>query len=285
MDIVTSSSLPTGDSNLLLPREQFINALRESLLLHSQSSSTISNGNSGDNDDEGDVDFIKLILSDNNNKNMQEKKGEDNTSASTTSSILTNLKSMSGRLVKLKAGLRVQLNYRYTTNDQVKNYKYSELPDKIMKLIDSMSSGTNTAATSTSTRAGSNTNSSGNRGGGYKTAILYTKDLVYELSLKRGSHGKIRITNAHTASPSTAGDITSSSSSSASGDREDRMLSPTEIYTINTFVEILKRLIDRSYSTSRDNDDDNNNVLSSSSKYFPQNSIDRSFVSLIWVVA
>ena len=108
--------------------------------------------------------------------------------------------------------------------------------------------------------------------------------------------------NAHTASPSTGGDITSSSSS-GSGDRDELssvlpLLLPTEgsvggtdysslgqpvallshdndhntpidIYALNKFVEILKGLIDISYSIGSGDDDDNNNVRSSSSKRLP----------------
>ena len=46
------------------------------------------------------------------------------------------LKSLSGRYIKLKTGMKVQLTYRYKTNDQFKNYDFSQVGGIIQKALE-----------------------------------------------------------------------------------------------------------------------------------------------------
>lgn len=59
-------------------------------------------------------DFQKLFLSENKQINN-------------VGCAVEHLKSVSGRLIEIKAGLRVQLTYTYKTNDQTKNIPLDEI--------------------------------------------------------------------------------------------------------------------------------------------------------------
>jgi len=99
-----------------------------------------------------DRDLLKLFLTD----NKMIGNADDAT--------LFDLKSVSGKLVDIKAGFKLQLNYRYISNDKVKNYDIEEIESVIGELL-----------SNSAFRSGSLSTSSGD----------------YELKLKRGQ-GKYR---------------------------------------------------------------------------------------------
>ena len=157
-----------------------------------------------------------------------------------------NLKSVTARLVDIKAGQRIQLQYRYTDNDQVKNYPLDEASEKISELIES---------------------------GGFKKAVLTTKDTVSELNLKRGS-GKYREVKM-TASLSdniVVGSMAHDRKKNVLIDNSSPFLRALKITSdggrpvtgkadklrqIQKFVEILDQLIDRSGIGNKDSNDSN----------------------------
>ena len=204
------------EDNIIAPKVQFIDAVTTSLLTKPQ-------------------DFIKIILSD--RKTI--------TSTDQPATPLDNLKSVTARLVDIKAGTRLQLQYRYTDNDQVKNHPLDEASGKIGELIDQ---------------------------GGFKKAVLTTKDVVSELNLKRGS-GKYRELKASTTSL-TDNTITGSTAHDRKKnvpiDNTSPFLRALKITTdggrpvtgkadklrqIQKFVEILEQLIDRSGIVDADNNE------------------------------
>ena len=201
----THATTPSSETSNTSPKVQFVDAVATSLLTKPQ-------------------DFIKIVLSD--RKTI--------TSTDQAPSPLDNLKSVTARLVEIKAGTRIQLQYRYTDNDQAKNHPLDEASGKIGELIDQ---------------------------GGFKKAVLTTKEAVSELNLKRGS-GKYR-----ELKPSAS--LTDNIVGSSSHDRKKNVpidssspfLRALKITTdggrpvtgkadklrqIQNFVEILEQLIDRS---------------------------------------
>lgn len=98
--------------------------------------------------------FLKLVLTD--NKQILDSDNQK----------IKDVKLISARLVNLQIkGLRVQVTYKYTTNDQVKNYQLTEIVNEIETSLVS----------------------------GFRRAILTTSDAIYELNMKRGN-GKFRET-------------------------------------------------------------------------------------------
>ena len=69
--------------------------------------------------------FLKLVLTD----NKQILDSEDQK--------IKDVKLISARLVNLQAkGLRVQVTYKYITNDQVKNYQFTEIVEEIENYLE-----------------------------------------------------------------------------------------------------------------------------------------------------
>ena len=140
----------TVEATTLSPTLQLIDAVSRSLLINK--------------------DFHKLLFTD-MKLNTKLLPSDEVKISQEAKSNYTDLKSVSGRLVTLKSGLCVQFNYRYRTNDQVKNYPVTTggietLTGKIQELIDH----------------------------GFQKIMLQTTTEVYDLNLKRGSQGKFRVT-------------------------------------------------------------------------------------------
>lgn len=69
--------------------------------------------------------FLKLVLTD--NKQILDSENQK----------IKDVKLISARLVNLQAkGLRVQVTYKYITNDQVKNYQFSEIVEEIENYLE-----------------------------------------------------------------------------------------------------------------------------------------------------
>ena len=199
------------------PKVQFIDAVATSLLTKPQ-------------------DFVKIMLSD---------RKTITSAADQTPTPLDNLKSVTARLVDIKAGKRIQLQYRYTDNDQVKNHPLDEASGKIGELIEQ---------------------------GGFKKAVLTTIDTVSELNLKRGS-GKYREQQVSSSSltDNIAGSTAHDRKKNVPIDNSSPFLRALKITTdggrpvtgkadklrqIQKFVEILEQLIDRSDIVDKDNEKD-----------------------------
>ena len=113
--------------------------------------------------------FIETLMASLKTKNMQKLYLSENKQLLHDGSKIQNLKSVTGRLIEIKVGLRLQLVYRYTTNDKTKNLPLEEVDEAIRDLLAS----------------------------GFKKAAVTTSKETHELSLKR-SAGKLRvITNAN----------------------------------------------------------------------------------------
>ena len=196
---------PSLETSNTSPKVQFVDAVATSLLTKPQ-------------------DFVKIVLSDRKTISSTDQ----------ASSPLDNLKSVTARLVEIKAGTRIQLQYRYTDNDQVKNHPLDEASGKISELIDQ---------------------------GGFKKAVLTTKEAVSELNLKRGS-GKYRELKPSTSlSDNIIGSTSHDRKKNVPIDSSSPFLRALKITTdggrpvtgkadklrqIQKFVEILEQLIDRS---------------------------------------
>ena len=129
----TSDELEVSDSDSMQkknPKIVFINELMESLQRK---------------------DVQKLFLSENKQINQEGSK-------------VQNLKSITGRLIEIKSGLRFQLVYRYTTNDITKNLPIAEVEECITNLL----------------------------AVGFKRASLSSAKGTHDLSLKRGA-GTLKI--------------------------------------------------------------------------------------------
>ena len=113
--------------------------------------------------------FMETLMASLKTKNMQKLYLSENKQLLHDGSKIQNLKSVTGRLIEIKVGLRLQLVYRYTTNDKTKNLPLEEVDEAIRDLLAS----------------------------GFKKAAVTTSIETHELTLKR-SAGKLRvITNAN----------------------------------------------------------------------------------------
>jgi hypothetical protein len=107
-------------------------------------------------------DIQKLILSENRQINHDGSK-------------IQNLKSVTARLIEIKAGLRLQLVFRYITKDITKNLPLEEVENTVRDLLTS----------------------------GFKKATLTSVKGTHELQLKRGN-GSLKITAAPPPDPEAA---------------------------------------------------------------------------------
>lgn len=109
--------------------------------------------------------FMEALMTSLKKKDIQKLFLSENKQISHDGSKIQFLKSVTGRLIEIKAGLRLQLVYRYQTNDKTKNLALDEVDEAVRDLLAS----------------------------GFKKAAVTTGKETQELSLKRGS-GKLRIT-------------------------------------------------------------------------------------------
>lgn len=128
--------------NSLLPTEEFVLHLNNAIISQN---------------------LIQFRLQDNkfNASNVREKSLLNDADLS----FLTDLKSVQGRLVKLSAGIHLQLTFSYKTNDIVKNFNLLSASEECRKLLCRKA---------------------------FRLASLSTSSCTYELNLKRGK-GKFRV--------------------------------------------------------------------------------------------
>ena len=108
--------------------------------------------------------FIEALMASLKTKDIQKLYLSENKQLLHDGSKIQFLKSVTGRLIEIKVGLRLQLVYRYTTNDKTKNLSLNEVDEVVRDLLAS----------------------------GFKKAAVTTNKETHELSLKR-SAGKLRV--------------------------------------------------------------------------------------------
>jgi hypothetical protein len=81
-------------------------------------------------------DFLSTLILTLKNNTFQKLYLDENKQLTDQNGVFHQLKTVTGRLVKLNAGLRLQLVYAYKTNDITKNIPIEEVEDVIRKLLD-----------------------------------------------------------------------------------------------------------------------------------------------------
>ena len=176
-----SSRLGGKGLNLLLQQRSIrilnphlVKVAKSTLPLQKSTALPSSASDDNDNDDEPNSSgsdkpnskeaFMTALMTSLRSKDMQKLVLSENKQIAHDGSSIQHLKSVTGRLIEIKAGLRLQLVYRYITNDKTKNLPLDEVDECVRDLLAS----------------------------GFKKATVSTAKETQELSLKRGS-GKLRI--------------------------------------------------------------------------------------------
>jgi hypothetical protein len=119
--------------------------------------------------------FLDVLLESLDKKEIQKLILSENRQINHDGSKIQNLKSVTARLIEIKAGLRLQLVYRYVTKDITKNLPLEEVESTVRDLLTS----------------------------GFKKATLSSVKGTHELQLKRGN-GSLKITAAPPSDPEAA---------------------------------------------------------------------------------
>jgi hypothetical protein len=119
--------------------------------------------------------FLDVLLESLDKKDIQKLILSENRQINHDGSKIQNLKSVTARLIEIKAGLRLQLVYRYITKDITKNLPLEDVENTVRDLLTS----------------------------GFKKATLNSVKGTHELQLKRGN-GSLKITAAPPPDPEAA---------------------------------------------------------------------------------